>query len=824
MKQKLIILSATAGALMIWGGLLFKGRSIPTGDHVTYKDALAKQLQYDLGVNQAVLEVRQTLDPDHASLAEALTQTEASRQSLQALPALLNTQNDQATQQLWQVVETSNQLLEEKALLSEQFQVEHGQIKESLAKMSALLGQVNADGALGQSLTHLVDQALVYGLSADAAAADLSATISQVQALAGKQAGQGDIGAILQQANVVLDRKPQVDQLTQSLLAVPTTEQLQSLMATYELTYQQTTVRTRWFQLAAIAWGLGMLGAAAYGWQLKKQFYRVEKIADTLFESMDDASVDVDHQWMITSINASALEDLNQRPEDLMGKQLWSVFPKELGQEKKHYYQRAVSQQETLTFETRLYAQERWLELSLTPTATGLSIVWQDISDQKRAEFQLALSLEANDEALKKADEARQKAEAERLKAEQANKAKSDFLANMSHELRTPLNAIIGYSELLEEDAQDMEQTEFIPELKKIQDAGKHLLGLIDGVLDLSKVEAGQMDLHLETFEVMPLVKDVVSTIQPVVVKSNNNLQIQCSQTIGKMRADAVKVRQSLYNLLSNANKFTHNGTITLSVDISIIGKIPWITFQIQDTGIGMLPDQLKRVFNAFAQADSSTTRKYGGTGLGLTITKQFVEMMGGTVDVQSEMGVGTTFTLRIPKTVQMVEPGGGGVENPVESPVEEPVGSSAHGLDRPLSLDAAVKVPELPGDDCLGCVLVIDDDLESCDVVRKILASEGYFVVLSHNHQAGLQMAEQLMPDIILLDVVTSKVDGWEMIKTLRDNPVLAKTPLILHTMQADEPLGNSLGATDYVSKPVQSEDLLTVVEKYRPQHLYAC
>ncbi|MEO0868725.1 MAG: ATP-binding protein, partial [Cyanobacteria bacterium J06642_11] len=482
--------------------------------------------------------------------------------------------------------------------------------------------------------------------------------------------------------------------------------------------------------------------------------------------------------------------------------------------------QSAVNQRLPLTFETRLSSKERWLEVSLCPSPVGLSISWQDVSNHKRAEFQLALSLEANDEALRKADEARAKAEAERIKAEKANKAKSDFLANMSHELRTPLNAIIGYSELLEEDAEDLGQPEFIPELRKIQGAGKHLLELIDGVLDLSKVEAGQMGLHLETFEIKPILEAVVTTIQPVVVKNNNRLHVQCSDTIGEIYADPTKLRQSLLNLLSNANKFTHNGTITLTVQSITVEEDAWMLFQIQDTGIGMLPEQLKKVFNAFAQADSSTTRKYGGTGLGLTITQKFVQMMGGTIDVRSEMGIGTTFTLRIPKTVdestiKHIEFDATEVFS-VDSDATPHKEIQTNTLAKPADCDRAATP-------CLGCILVIDDNLEDCEAVRRLLVHQGYFVVHSHNNEDAFSMAEQLLPDIILLDIMVSKIDGLKIIKFLKQHSKLSKTPVILHTLPAHSELDTSLGVADYIPKPVQSETLLAVIEKHRPQRVYA-
>src|SRR5881394_2616681 len=238
-------------------------------------------------------------------------------------------------------------------------------------------------------------------------------------------------------------------------------------------------------------------------------------------------------------------------------------------------------------------------------------------------------------------------------RARAATQAKSHFLANMSHELRTPLNAIIGYSEMLQEEAQDSGQESFIPDLKKINRSGRHLLDLINDVLDLSKIEAGKMELYLETFDIPNLLEDISTTVQLLVQKNSNVLEVRCPANLGAMRADMTKVRQSLFNLLSNASKFTKNGKINLEAARELSPtKSDWIVFRVSDTGIGMTPEQQDRVFEAFSQADASTARDFGGTGLGLTITKTFCRMMGGDVALTSEPGKGTTFIIRLPTEV----------------------------------------------------------------------------------------------------------------------------------------------------------------------------
>jgi signal transduction histidine kinase len=232
---------------------------------------------------------------------------------------------------------------------------------------------------------------------------------------------------------------------------------------------------------------------------------------------------------------------------------------------------------------------------------------------------------------------------------QEASRHKSDFLANMSHELRTPLNAIIGYSEMVQEEAEDLGEESLVPDLQKVNAAGKHLLGLINDILDLSKIEAGKMDLFPEDFEVDQLVRDVAAIVRPLVEKNTNTLVIDCPDDAGTMRADLTKVRQALFNLLSNAAKFTDHGTITVTVQRE---PDDWLTFAVSDTGIGMTEEQVGRLFEAFSQAEASTRTKYGGTGLGLAISRQFCRLMGGDLTVESDYGQGSTFTVRLPAVV----------------------------------------------------------------------------------------------------------------------------------------------------------------------------
>jgi signal transduction histidine kinase len=232
----------------------------------------------------------------------------------------------------------------------------------------------------------------------------------------------------------------------------------------------------------------------------------------------------------------------------------------------------------------------------------------------------------------------------------EASQHKSQFLANMSHELRTPLNAIIGVTEMLREDAEAVNQD--LEPLDRVLGAGRHLLALINDILDLSKIEAGRMELQLEPFALAPLIANVVKTIEPLAAKNANQVAAQCDVEIGTMHADQMRLRQALLNLMSNANKFTDHGTITIDARQGQEDGRGWVTIAVADTGIGMTPEQMGKLFQEFSQADASTTRKYGGTGLGLAISKRFCQMMGGDITVESEVDRGSIFTIRLPRIV----------------------------------------------------------------------------------------------------------------------------------------------------------------------------
>ncbi len=396
-----------------------------------------------------------------------------------------------------------------------------------------------------------------------------------------------------------------------------------------------------------------------------------------------------------------------------------------------------------------------------------------------------------------------------RDKAEQANRSKSVFLANMSHELRTPLTAIIGYSEILEDDAKEVGMNDFLPDLQKIKVAGKHLLGLINSILDLSKVEAGKMELFPENFAVKQLVDEVASTVLPLVEKNRNTLVVRCPVEIGNAHIDLTKTRQILFNLLSNAAKFTADGTVSLTVERRLDGGHDELIFRVDDTGIGMNEEQLSRLFKPFSQADAGTARNYGGTGLGLALSRRFCQLMGGQLEVASELGKGSIFTLTLP-----AKSGSGKRPQSVHQLLES--GEWSHSLAQGASKKPAKSAsanhlsPDAP------LVLVVDDDLTVHDLLEELLGREGFRVAKALTGDQGLALAKKLKPAIITLDVYMPELDGWTVLGALKADPELASTPVIMISVADHKKQGYALGA-EYLTKPIDRDQLAKLLAKYR-------
>jgi adenylate cyclase len=409
----------------------------------------------------------------------------------------------------------------------------------------------------------------------------------------------------------------------------------------------------------------------------------------------------------------------------------------------------------------------RWIQINERKTRDGGTVaLFTDVSELKQREQEAAA----------------------------ASREKSDFLARMSHELRTPMNAVIGITEMLLETSEELQRLDQLEPLRRVLGAGKHLLALINDILDLSKIEAGRFELQATEFNLVDLVHEATTIARPLAQKNRNRLNVICPEAIGSMRADMMRVRQIVLNLLSNACKFTENGDVTLAVDRSHRHGRDGMLIRVTDTGIGMTPEQMGRLFREFSQADSSTTRKYGGTGLGLAISKRLAELMGGEISAESEWGRGSTFSVWLPLTT-------GGVE-------------SALAVERP---SPAKPVPASQrGGIATRTVVVIDDDPTVHDLLSKLLMREGYVVALAATGVNGLNLARKVKPAAIILDIKLPDLDGWTVLAALKGSPELADIPVIVLTIIDDRARGYALGAAEYLVKPIDRQRLRAMLQRY--------
>jgi PAS domain S-box-containing protein len=497
-------------------------------------------------------------------------------------------------------------------------------------------------------------------------------------------------------------------------------------------------------------------------------------------ETLGEGLIITDVSDVITYVNFRMAQLSGYAPEEMIGRTVPALLvpPDEQEAYGEHMLLRlqGMSEQYEISLQ-RKDGSRFWAEITATAfrgdegRIVGTLGAVMDVSDRKRIQEELVAAVDAS---------------------EDASRAKSAFLANMSHELRTPLNAVIGYSEMLTEEAHERGLGNLLPDLDKIHSSGKHLLRLINDILDLSKIEAGKMELFAEVFDVPALVREVSGTIRPMAERRGNVVELRCGPTVRRMRADLTRVRQVLLNLMSNAGKFTEKGCVALEVDRIPMNGAPWMRFRVVDTGIGMSPEQVAKLFKAFAQADASTTRKYGGTGLGLVISRQLCQMMGGEVTVESQPGRGSVFTMLLPCSLEPAE-----------------LAADAEG-------QAAV-FEALPAPGGPVSVLVIDDDRIVRDLLLRFLEKEGFRVATAADGEEGLRLAREMRPSLITLDILMPRLDGWGVLKGLKADPALANVPVMVISIVDNPGVGHSLGAVEYLTKPIDWRRLATALAKYR-------
>jgi PAS domain S-box-containing protein len=449
-----------------------------------------------------------------------------------------------------------------------------------------------------------------------------------------------------------------------------------------------------------------------------------------------------------------------------------------------------------------------WLEVTMRPVALRdrqvVTCVFRDVSQKKAAEEQIKSMNEEleNRVRLRTAElaEANTKLEVALRQAEAAGRAKDTFVANMSHELRQPLHIIIGFTEALKEEAEDAGRTELIPDLNKILAAARHLLDLINDLLDLAKISSGRMELNVARFDLDGLVRDVRTLVAPLAEKNQNVFLVDAPPDLGSMTADERRVRQILINLLSNAFKFTHHGKVTLRVRRVEEAGEEWVEFAVSDTGKGMTPDQVGRLFQRFYQADPTTTREHGGTGLGLAITQSFNDLLGGQpIRVTSVPGRGSEFVVRLPSEVSPDT----GQLLPRHTPLEVPALTAADNGEPPPAG---------------GTVLVIDDDPAVLELMGRFLGKEGFRVVPATSGADGLRLAKQIRPVAITLDVMMPGTDGWAVLADLKADPETCDIPVVVLTIVDDRGRGYALGAADYLTKPIDWQRLGAILRRYHP------
>jgi signal transduction histidine kinase/CheY-like chemotaxis protein len=379
--------------------------------------------------------------------------------------------------------------------------------------------------------------------------------------------------------------------------------------------------------------------------------------------------------------------------------------------------------------------------------------------------------------------------------AEQASRTKSAFLASMSHELRTPLNTIIGLTEMLSENAARFGTEKATEPLGRVVRAGRHLLSLINDILDLSKIEAGKMEMSLENVGVRLLVEEVVSAVGSMADKNRNKVILECAEDVPAIRADSIRIKQVLLNLLSNACKFTKDGEIELSVSRQDLPDRSMVNFVVRDTGIGMSADQVARLFHEFTQVDQSATRATGGTGLGLAISRKLCWAMEGDISVTSELGKGSIFTARIPTTENL---------------------ALFQAIDAVSKIDPTDRRDRTNSDDT-PVVLVIDDDETARELICGYISEQGFRAVAVENGAQGLRFAKELNPAVITLDVVMRGSDGWAVLAALKRDPELARIPVIMVTIVDERKRGLTLGAAGYLTKPIARQQLAQLLKPFK-------
>ena len=527
-------------------------------------------------------------------------------------------------------------------------------------------------------------------------------------------------------------------------------------------------------------------------YQLREEIRKRSQQVISILDSVTDAYVSLDKDESVIYINAETERMLNTKMASLKGRNFWQTFP---GLTQAFYKKLtdAVNNKVRVKFEAYYSVTGQWLEVNAYPDEDQLNIYFRDISKRKEIDEKLKSHRELLELQVKERTIELEKKAAE---LERATRLKSEFLANMSHELRTPMNSIIGFTARVIKKGSDKLEPRQLKNLHTVERNALHLLGLINGLLDLSKIEAGKMDVHAESFDFVFLAGEVFRLTQPMLENKAVKLLTDMPADEIQLYTDSTKLKQIMINLVSNAIKFTESGSITISAEVSVEDGIQIIAIRVSDTGVGMNEEALKYIFDAFRQVDGTLTRKTGGTGLGLAIVSSFTDLLHGTVNVNSEEGVGTQFEIKLPVNI--------------------------NGEDNFVNESLQAHIEKYRNDDTKNLVLCIDDDAESLDLLHGYLTEEGYSVLRAQSGEEGLRLAKQYRPTAITLDILMPGKDGWSVISELKASELTHDIPVIIISFLDNRSLGYQLGAYDYMQKPISPSYLVDSLGRLTPNSVH--